>query len=406
MTSERSQIARNVRRDIEVTDDEVDDVGECIQVAISAGAVLDDRDDAIESFGDGVGQIVLDEGEDVVEMRLQRADERAQRGNAASQGGGHPGAQELLCGALVGEAPELSELVLEHPGAMNMAIAMAQAIESAGLTLGARGRVPVQQPAQALDRLALLAGQGAPFILAYRIDGLVGGLGDVDVIDDERGVRAMMLDRLGVGTAHVAAGPADLSALVLAQGLGKEPIDGFAAFSGRDPHHSGALEVVDQGGEFASLAVGDLVGSEAPEAPDAVPIAPGADDAVQQPRERRAGHVQDLGSRLLRHGAAEHADPPFEPVGDARIAGRPGDLLLYTTTRRAFDLPGAEPQQDLDPNEGQILPATPHARTRHDAAPPAALRAATAVLVGLDRQVQLPAVVQELQVSDLHAFQS
>jgi len=76
----------------------------------------------------------------------------------------------------------------------------------------------------------------------------------VEVIDDERGVRAMMLDRLGVGTAHVAAGPADLSALVLAQGLGEEPVDGFAAFSGPHPHHPGALEVVDQGGEFAAIS--------------------------------------------------------------------------------------------------------------------------------------------------------
>ena len=116
--------------------------------------------------------------------------------------------------------------------------------------------------------------------------------------------------------------------------------------------------------------------------------------------------MQDLGSRLLRHGATEHADPPFEPVGNARIAGRPGDLLLYPTMRRALDLPGAEPQQDLDPNEGQILPATPHAWTRHDASTPAALRAATAVFVGLDRQVQLPAVVSECERDDLHAFQS
>jgi len=299
MTSECSQITRNVRRDIEVPDHEVDDVGEAIPIAVSAGAVFDNLDDAIESFGDGVDQIVLDKGEDVVEVRLQRADDPAHRGDAASQGGGHPRAQELLSGALVDEAPELSELILQHPGAMNTAIRMAQAIERAGLALGALGRVPAQQPAQALDRLALFPGQGALFLLAYRIDGLVEGVGDVEVIDDKRGVRAMILERLGVDTAHVAAGAADLSALVVAQGLGKEPVDGFAAFSGPHPHHPGALEVVDQGREFARLAVGDLVGSDAPEASDAASVAPGGDAAVQQPRERRAGHVQDLGSRLL-----------------------------------------------------------------------------------------------------------
>ncbi len=67
-------------RDTEVPDHKIDHVGEGIQIAVSAGAIFDDLDDAIESFGNGVGQIVLDKGEDVVEVRLQRADERAQPG--------------------------------------------------------------------------------------------------------------------------------------------------------------------------------------------------------------------------------------------------------------------------------------------------------------------------------------
>lgn len=89
-----------------------------------------------------------------------------------------------------------------------------------------------------------------------------------------------------------------------------------------------------------------------------------------------------------------------------RIADRPGDLLLYTTIRRALDLRRAEPQQDLDPNESQIQPATPHTRTHHDASTPAALRAPAAVPVGPDRPVQLPTVVSECERDDLHAFQS
>ena len=86
-----------MRRNIEVADDEVNDVGEGVEVAVSAGAVLDDFDDAVQSLGDGIGQIVLDEGQDVLEVRLEGADEGAQRGDAGAQRGGHPGAQELLC---------------------------------------------------------------------------------------------------------------------------------------------------------------------------------------------------------------------------------------------------------------------------------------------------------------------
>ena len=61
-----------MRRDIEVSDDEVDDVGERVEIAVSACAVLDDLDDAVQSLGDGVGQIVLDKGEDVLKMNVTR----------------------------------------------------------------------------------------------------------------------------------------------------------------------------------------------------------------------------------------------------------------------------------------------------------------------------------------------
>ena len=111
-------VARDVRRDIEVTDEEADDIGGGVEGAVSAGAILVDLDDAIEFCGDGSGLMVLHKSEDVVEMPLQGAGEGAHRGDVASQGGGHPDAQELLCGPLAGEDPEPGAFVLEHPGAI------------------------------------------------------------------------------------------------------------------------------------------------------------------------------------------------------------------------------------------------------------------------------------------------
>ena len=76
MASECYQSARNVRGDSERTDQAVDDVGEYIQVAVSAETILDALDDATKSCGDGVGHTVLYNSEDVVEMHHQRANER------------------------------------------------------------------------------------------------------------------------------------------------------------------------------------------------------------------------------------------------------------------------------------------------------------------------------------------
>ena len=186
MTSEYSKSSWTVRRDIEVGGDEKDDVGESIEIAPTAGAVLGDLQNSSESFGDGVGQIMVVEGRDVVEVCLQRAGEPVHRRDADSERGDHPATQELLCSSVVGNAPELSELVFEHPRGMNMASGMTQAIESVGLSVGARGRVAVQQLAQALVRRAC------------RVVRLVHGFGDAQSIEEGGGVRAMMLYRLGV----------------------------------------------------------------------------------------------------------------------------------------------------------------------------------------------------------------
>ena len=281
---------------------------------------------------------------------------------------------------------------------------MTQPVENSGLSFGTRGRMSVEQPTKSLDRFALLAGQRTPFLLAYLIDRIVEGLGHMEMIDDESGVRAMMLDGLGVGAAHVATGPADLAPLVLAQGFGEEPVDCFAPLSGADPDHASALEIVDNRGEFAPLAVGDLVGPKAPQAPDGMPVPRTGNDPMQQVRDRRAGHVQDLGGGLLRHAATEHAQAPFEPVGDTCVACCPGNLLLDSPVRRALDLPGVEPHEDLDPKDRQVLPAAPCSCARDDPSSTAALRAPAAVLVGLDRQVQLPATILERERGDLHAL--
>ena len=79
---------------VQIADDEVDHVGEVVQTAEAGGAVLGDLDDAIDAFGDRVGEGALDVGDDVVVVIAQGANEGAQGRQAASQGGGHPALEE------------------------------------------------------------------------------------------------------------------------------------------------------------------------------------------------------------------------------------------------------------------------------------------------------------------------
>lgn len=86
--------------------------------------------------------------------------------------------------------------------------------------------------------------EGAPLFVVRVVDRLRESLGDVEVIDDGGGVRAVVLDGHGVGAAHVAAGPEDAFALPLAQGFGEEPMDGLTAFALPDPRRSRPVQVV------------------------------------------------------------------------------------------------------------------------------------------------------------------
>ena len=71
-------MAWNMCRNIEVADGQVDHVGEVVQVAISGSPILDDFDNSVEAFTDGICQVPVGEGNDVIEVISHGADELAQ----------------------------------------------------------------------------------------------------------------------------------------------------------------------------------------------------------------------------------------------------------------------------------------------------------------------------------------
>ncbi len=250
-------------------------------------------------------------------MVSQGIDELAQRGNAASQRGGYPTFEELLRRGSIAVIPEVLELVLEHPGAMDATIGVTQSIEKAGMPLGAISGVHGKQPAQPLDRLAAGGIEGAPLLLSHLVDRFVQCLYDVETVDDERGILTVMFDGLGIGQAHVATGPLDPRLLPLTQALVEEPVNRLAALALADPQDARAVQIIDDGGEFTALAVGDLVGAQSDQAPDFMSVSHPRDDPMQQVGQCRCWHLQDFGSGLLGHDLAQGTDPPLQAVGDA-----------------------------------------------------------------------------------------
>ena len=69
------EFGRDLRRDIYITDCQEDHIGEGIQSTKSTGSVFDDFDDPIESFGDGVGQMNVNERDNFCAVFSEGIDE-------------------------------------------------------------------------------------------------------------------------------------------------------------------------------------------------------------------------------------------------------------------------------------------------------------------------------------------
>ena len=104
----------------------------------------------------------------------------------------------------------------------------------------------------------------------------------MEAVDDQRHIRTVVRDRPDVGGAHVATDPGDSRFLPPAQPVVEEAVDRVSALALADPQDPRPVQVVDEGGELAALAVGDLVDPERSQAPDGVPAAHPRDDPMQQ----------------------------------------------------------------------------------------------------------------------------
>ena len=139
---------------------------------------------------------------------------------------------------------------------------------------------------------------------------------------------------------------------------------------------------------------------------DRVPVAHPRDDPVQQVGQGRGRQPQDLSRGLLRHHLAQGAEAPLQPVRDAGIGRSPGDLLLHAPVRGALDLLRGIPEREAQAEDGHILPPARLGRLVHDAAPPPTRRAAAAVLVRLDGQMEFRVPSQEPKIRDLQTLQT
>ena len=185
MFSESLQGGRNLLRNIQITHDEVDHVGEVMQAAKTRRSILRNLDDSVDTLSNCVGQRAFDIGEDVRAVPSQRVDEVSHGRQPAFEGGRHPAFEEGRGAANVRVVPEVFEFVLQNPGTVDTAVAASELVDGTRVALRARGGTHAQQPTQSFDGFTVLGTQSPPLLLADLIHRFIELLDEVEAIDDE-----------------------------------------------------------------------------------------------------------------------------------------------------------------------------------------------------------------------------
>ncbi len=243
--------------------------------------------------------------------------------------------------------------------------------------------MPVEEPSEALHGFALIRGSFTPLVLTDLVNGGIESLDDVKAIEDQLGIRTVFLDGSDVSFAHVAAGPLDLGSPVGTESLCEEPIDRFTRPAAANPHHAGAVQIVNERGVPVTLGVGDLVDPDGFEPSDTMTFTKPRDGSVKEIRQRRGRDAQQLGRRLLHHGLAVAQHGILEAIRHPREPLRPRNLLDHTTVGRTPNLPRMVEKPDPPPAHRNVTPPTRMGHCADDFTSTAALRTTTTILMWL-----------------------
>jgi len=238
------------------------------------------------------------------------------------------------------------EFVLKEPSPIDAAVAFLQCIEDTRILLGSCRRVFEKEPAQPFKYFSFLGGCFPPLLLTYLIKGCIDGLDDMETIQDQGGVRAMLLDGPYVGFTHVTGGPENLVSLVVGEAFLEEEVDRTPALALADPYDARSIQVIDDSSVLVALAIGDLIHTDGPQSSDSMAIPQSGDALVEEIREGGGGEVKEPGGGLLSHQLTVYKQGILKAIGDTSVGICPGDHFLDAAMGRAEDLFRVIPEKD------------------------------------------------------------
>ena len=224
-----------------------------VHVSEATGSGLDVLDDAVQAFEDRVGVTVVEIREDVVPVPPELSGEGLHRFQAGTH---HSRAQRPELGLRLRAAGAVGVDVLQafaHPARPG---GLRPPLRQIALDLQLRvrevGLVPEPQVLRAFEQRVLPA-LGFPGL----VDGLVGVLDHMELVDDLRGVGKPLADALGESQAHVARHRAHaVGVAVVVHEIPCEPFDGMRVLARRHVDHVAFHQIGDHGDVVVSPPAG------------------------------------------------------------------------------------------------------------------------------------------------------
>jgi len=299
----------------------------------------------------------------------------------------------------------LLEFVFQEPSPINAAVSLLKSMESTRILIRSFRRAFEEEPAQPFEDFAFLGSSLSPLFLSDIIEGCMNGLHDVEAIQNQGDIGAMLLDSSHVGFTHVTGSPENLLSLVLGEAVLEEEVDRFPALASLDPDDARSVQVIDNGGVLVPLAIGDLIHPDGAKSSDPMPI-PEPDNAlVEEVGQGRGGNAKEPGSGLLGHQLTVDKQGIFKAVGNTGIGICPGDVFLDTSVGGAVDLLGLVTEKHGPPANRDVSPHSGGGTDVHDTPPAPAMGTAASDLVGFHEEMQFLIPIFELEIAHKDAFQ-
>lgn len=310
--------------ELKLSSDQVSDRKEVGVGTVAASPGLGRLKEAVHSFQHGVGELVLEPGQNsllVVPERLGHADHGIKTAVGRPE---VPPLQEGLPRGPIRLLEEVLEAQLHLVGPGCLEVVLAQALKLLALPrLQAAGVLQPQVTGLLEERV------GLHLFPSDLVDAVVGQLHDVEPVKGDPGVGEVLLGPVDVGGRHVAGDL--LNRLRVSTMLGQVGGEGGhrpLVLAGGPEDHASSLQTEEKGDVVMPTPARRLVHPHPPHLREVLPFDGLSDVVADDPPEPRVVLAHHLRQSVDRHLTGHGDDHGLEQKGEATPGTAPGDLHL------------------------------------------------------------------------------